>query len=93
MLSRKIMIPENKFQSTPPPKKVTVLGQSEARQNVLEKNQRGGFRRISLRYAKQDIFEDYSSNRANTTPFFSETGLRKFVLASEMFVPRPYCRP
>ena len=58
------MIPENKFQSTPPPKKVTALGQSEARQNVLEKNQQGGFRRISLRYTKQDIFEDYSSNRA-----------------------------
>ena len=38
-------------------------------------------------YAVQDIFEDYSSNMA---PFFSEVGLRKFVLASELFVSRPY---
>ena len=28
--------------------------------------------------------------RPNTTPFFSEVGLRKFVLASELFIPRPY---
>ena len=27
--------------------------------------------------------------RPNTAPFFSEVGLRKFVLASELFVPRP----
>ena len=26
----------------------------------------------------------------NTAPFFSEVGLRNFVLASELFVPRPY---
>ena len=28
--------------------------------------------------------------RPNTAPFFSEVGLRKFVFASELFVPRPY---
>ena len=26
----------------------------------------------------------------NTAPFFSEVGLRKFVLAGELFVLRPY---
>ena len=50
---------------------------------------------VSLWYMVQDIFEDYLGNRAtrvrsNTTPFFSEVGLRKFILASELFVPRPY---
>ena len=52
---------------------------------------------ILLRYVVEDIiiFEDYSSNRAreaqaNTAPFFSDAGLRKFVLANELFVPRPY---
>ena len=28
--------------------------------------------------------------RPNTAPFFSRVGHRKFVLASELFVPRPY---
>ena len=28
--------------------------------------------------------------RPNTPPFFSDVGLTKFVLASELFVPRPY---
>ena len=28
--------------------------------------------------------------RPNTAPFFSEVGLRKFVRASELFIPRPY---
>ena len=42
----------------------------------------------------QDIFGDYSSNRAkerpNTAQFSSDAGLTKFVLASELFVSRPY---
>ena len=43
----------------------------------------------------QDIFEDYSSNRAKRGTakhgtIFSEVGLRKFVFTSELFVPWPY---
>ena len=51
---------------------------------------------VLFRYLVHNTFEDYSSNYARTgtawhdTIFFSEVGLRKFVLASELFVLRPY---
>ena len=49
---------------------------------------------VLLYYTVQDIFKDYSTNHANrdaaqhSTPF-SKAGLRKFVIAKELFVPRP----
>ena len=57
---------------------------------------------VSLRYSVQDIFKDHEFDdyqtalrkaRPNTAPFFSEVGLRKFVLDSELFVLRPYFIP
>ena len=47
---------------------------------------------VLFRYLVQDIFEYYSSREEwpNTAPFFAEVGLRKFILASELFVLRSY---
>ena len=48
-----------------------------------------------LRYACKIISEithqtTLREARPNTAPFSSDVGLTKFVLASELFVPRPY---
>ena len=101
-----------------------MVGRLEARQNVLEKDWRGGFRRfwktlfttvavsylfsfpyhtsfmarmiqVLLRCGVQDIFRNCSSNCAERAAtqhgtIFSEVGLSKYVLASGLFLLRPY---
>ena len=50
---------------------------------------------VLLCYAVQDIFEDYLSNctkrgMVQHGTIFSKVGLRKFILASKLFVLRSY---
>ena len=68
-----------------------LVGWSEGRWKVHGHNNSGFALIHGARYFRRLLIKPCLTEvQPNTAPFFSEEGLRKFVFASELFVPRPY---